>query len=218
MPILAKVSGGTLAKASQVASVIASREWISVWGDKIMLEGRLLPVGTMITAKTSTGVVCGAGEVWADGKFGLMSIYKDDGETEVVEGAREGEEVTLYLGDYRVSKTIKWTKFGDVINFSEVATGIAELSPMPIEYALHQNYPNPFNPSTMIRYQLPKSSLVTLKVFDMLGREVATLVNEQKEAGYYEIQWNAKTCASGVYFYMIRAGEYNKTMKLLLVK
>jgi hypothetical protein len=218
MPIMPKVSGEKLAKASQFASEIQSREWISLWGDNIMVHGKLLPVGTMITAKTNTGLICGAGEVWEAGRFGMISIYKDDAETEEVEGVKEGEEITLYLGDYQVSTTIRWTKFGDVVNFNEVATGIPEFSPLPTEFALNQNYPNPFNPTTMIRYQLPKASMVTLKIFDVMGREVTTLVKEQKEAGYYEVQWNARNCASGVYFYTIRTGEYSKTLKLLLVK
>jgi Secretion system C-terminal sorting domain len=183
-----------------------------------MLHGSLLPVGTMITAKTNAGLICGAGEVWEAGKFGLISIYKDDAETEEVEGVKEGEEITLYLGDYQVSKTIRWTTFGDVVNFSEVATGIAEFNALPTEFTLHQNYPNPFNPTTTIRYQLPKASMVTLKIYDVMGREVTTLVNEQKAAGYYEVQWNARNYSSGVYFYTIRTGEYSKTLKLLLVK
>ncbi len=68
-------------------------------------------------------------------------------------------------------------------------------------YALSQNYPNPFNPSTIINYQIPEDGLVTLKIYDVLGREIKTLVNEQKTTGRYEVKFNASTLASGVYIY-----------------
>jgi hypothetical protein len=89
---------------------------------------------------------------------------------------------------------------------------------VPISYSLSQNYPNPFNPSTTIRFALPKSGHVELKVYNTLGQEVATLVNEEKTAGTYSAQWNASSVASGVYFYRLKAGEYNETRKLLLMK
>jgi parallel beta-helix repeat protein len=89
---------------------------------------------------------------------------------------------------------------------------------IPKEYILYQNYPNPFNPSTTIRYAVPKTVNVELKVFDILGREVKTLVNETKNPGYYEVQFNASNFASGVYFYRLKAGDYIKTGKMLLLK
>ncbi len=89
---------------------------------------------------------------------------------------------------------------------------------LPNNYELSQNYPNPFNPSTKIRFDLPQSGLVTLKVYDILGKEVATLVNEDKSAGYYEVNFNASNFASGVYFYRITAGKFTAIKKLLLIK
>jgi GH35 family endo-1,4-beta-xylanase len=85
-------------------------------------------------------------------------------------------------------------------------------------YALNQNYPNPFNPSTTIRYKLPMSSFVTLKIMDLLGREVTTLINERKNAGVYEVKLNASKLTSGVYFYCLLAGSYGETKKLILIK
>ena len=90
--------------------------------------------------------------------------------------------------------------------------------PVPTDYALDQNYPNPFNPSTTITYQLPKSGNVTLKIYDMLGKEVMTLVNEQKEMGRYSVQFNASSLASGMYVYQLRANDYTSTKKMLLLK
>ena len=89
---------------------------------------------------------------------------------------------------------------------------------IPTEFGLNQNYPNPFNPSTVIRYALPKASDVKIVVFDILGRVVASLVNERKSAGYYELPFNAASLASGTYFYRIQAGEFVQTKKMLLLK
>ena len=86
------------------------------------------------------------------------------------------------------------------------------------EFYLSQNYPNPFNPSTIIIYSLPVSGQITLKVFDMLGSEVAELINEQKEAGTYTIKFDATNLTSGIYFYQIKAGDYSATRKLILQK
>ncbi len=95
-------------------------------------------------------------------------------------------------------------------------------NPIPTEYKLEQNYPNPFNPSTIINYQLPVAANVTLKVFDVLGREVATLVNEEKAAGNYKVEFNPassiKNPASGIYFYQLKAGEFVETKKMILLK
>lgn len=88
----------------------------------------------------------------------------------------------------------------------------------PANFKLAQNFPNPFNPTTAISYQLPTSSYVTLKVYDGLGREVATLVNEMKEAGNYSVRFNACKISSGIYFYTINAGNFSDTKKLLLTK
>ncbi|AFH50630.1 5'-Nucleotidase domain protein [Ignavibacterium album JCM 16511] len=85
-------------------------------------------------------------------------------------------------------------------------------------YALEQNYPNPFNPSTKIKFQLPKNDFVTLKVYDILGNEVTTLVNEEKAQGRYEINFDASNLSSGVYIYKIKAGEFVSSKKMLLLK
>ena len=86
------------------------------------------------------------------------------------------------------------------------------------QFKLYQNYPNPFNPTTKIKYQIPLEEKVTLKVYDILGREVSTLVNEIKSAGIHEINFNASSLASGVYFYRITAGNYSDIKKIVLLK
>lgn len=91
---------------------------------------------------------------------------------------------------------------------------------LPRTFQLHQNYPNPFNPSTTIVYELPTASPVTLKVFDTLGREVTTLIQERQDAGRYEVSFSsaALSLASGVYFYRLEAGAFSQTRKMLLIK
>jgi len=88
----------------------------------------------------------------------------------------------------------------------------------PKEFKLEQNYPNPFNPTTTISYQIPERSYVTIKVYDILGREIKTLVNENKEAGYYETEFDGKELVSGIYIYRLMAKNYNENKKMLLIK
>ncbi|MBK7499508.1 MAG: T9SS type A sorting domain-containing protein [Ignavibacteriales bacterium] len=90
----------------------------------------------------------------------------------------------------------------------------------PKEFLLQQNYPNPFNPSTNIQYAISSTQFVTLKVYDLLGREVATLVNEEKPAGSYNAQFtmNNVQLSSGIYFYKLQAGDFVETKKMILLK
>ncbi len=89
---------------------------------------------------------------------------------------------------------------------------------VPKTFLLEQNYPNPFNPSTTIRYQLPFAGNVSLKVYDVLGREVMTLVNRRQEAGAYNFTLNAASLSSGIYFYRLQSGNFVQTKKMMLVK
>src|SRR4030095_7468017 len=91
-------------------------------------------------------------------------------------------------------------------------------SEIPKEFSLSQNYPNPFNPKTIINFQLPMFNYVSLILYDVLGKEVASLVNEQLKAGTYEVNWDASNYPSGVYYYKLTAGDYTKTKKMVLIK
>ena len=86
------------------------------------------------------------------------------------------------------------------------------------EFKLYQNYPNPFNPTTIISYQIPEQQLVTLKVYDILGNEITTLVNEEKSAGNFEVEFDASSLPSGVYFYQLRSGDFTQSKKMILLK
>ena len=96
--------------------------------------------------------------------------------------------------------------------------GVPSETTQPKRILLSQNYPNPFNPSTTIRYSIPNARNVTIKVFDVLGKEVATLVNEEKSSGEYEVEFNASSLPSGIYFYQLKAGSFVETKKMILLK
>ena len=100
-------------------------------------------------------------------------------------------------------------------------------STIPLEYMLYQNYPNPFNPATKIKFEIPssengkwkmKNGLVTLVVYDALGKEVATLVNEKLQPGEYETSFDGSKLSSGIYFYKLSAGDYQETKRMVLIK
>jgi hypothetical protein len=109
---------------------------------------------------------------------------------------------------------IKTDRTGNTVPVSVLQSGASEL----LNYVLSQNYPNPFNPVTTINYELPNKGIVTIKVYDMLGRELRTLVNEMKTAGYHEIQFNAADLASGAYFYRMTAGGFAAVKKFVVLK
>lgn len=99
------------------------------------------------------------------------------------------------------------------------ATAISNVkNEVPTDYKLYQNYPNPFNPTTSIKFSIPKSSYVELKIYDILGKEVATLISDPYQAGVYVFDFNASTLASGVYFYKLVAGDFKEIKKMILLK
>jgi hypothetical protein len=105
------------------------------------------------------------------------------------------------------------------ISKSEGAVGIVPISnEVPSTFGLEQNYPNPFNPSTTFKFNVPSASNVSLKIYDMLGNEIITLVNENLQSGVYEVKFDASTLSSGVYFYSLNAGSFTATKKMMLVK
>ncbi|PKL90443.1 MAG: hypothetical protein CVV23_00385 [Ignavibacteriae bacterium HGW-Ignavibacteriae-2] len=89
---------------------------------------------------------------------------------------------------------------------------------IPDSFVLHQNYPNPFNPKSIIKYEISKTGYVTLGVYDILGKEITTLVNEIKSPGYYEVIFNGANLSSGTYFYRLQTGEFFSSKKMSLIK
>lgn len=128
-----------------------------------------------------------------------------------------GQSATIVFGAESANSVWSYIYFDDISLTTTV--GVEELLTKyaPASFHLEQNYPNPFNPSTTIRYQLPKAARVSLKVYNLLGQLVAALVDEEKQAGYYQIQWSTQLPA-GIYFYQLHAGEFTETKKLLLIR
>lgn len=139
-----------------------------------------------------------------------------------VERLKNGEEQEVsFIFDAKRIPTVK----KDTLKFliSDNSGGLWDkniilIYDLPTEYKLEQNYPNPFNPSTVISYQIPVNGKVTLKIIDILGREVTTLVDDFHEAGYYEKKFNAGGLSSGVYFSLLQCEKTNLVRKMLLVK
>ncbi|MBE0551165.1 MAG: T9SS type A sorting domain-containing protein [Ignavibacterium sp.] len=126
------------------------------------------------------------------------------------------------LSDGKYQYRIKQIDFDGTFEFSNIIE--AEILP-PAKFSLEQNYPNPFNPFTTIKYTIPNVTLsavegsrVQLKIFDVLGNEVAILVDEYKPAGKYEIEFNANKLSSGVYYYQLKSGAFVQTRKMILLK
>ena len=130
--------------------------------------------------------------------------------------AEDGDHIGQ-RGALRLSKAM-WYMLARIAGWDGTPTTVQNTLNVPERFALHQNYPNPFNPGTTVRYEIPAQTNVALRVYNVLGQEVATLVNETKLPGRYEARWNAAGMASGIYFYRIIAGEFTQTKKLMLMK
>jgi hypothetical protein len=96
--------------------------------------------------------------------------------------------------------------------------GVSDNNYIPSTYSLSQNYPNPFNPTTTIKFDLPVDGLITLEIYDILGRKISTLINEHRQAGSYEQVFDASSISSGVYLYKLQAGTFTSSKKLILLK
>ncbi|MFA6598131.1 MAG: T9SS type A sorting domain-containing protein [Ignavibacteriaceae bacterium] len=161
-------------------------------------------------------------------------------------GTREGDTAKVYVGSDStdangvaiISYTLPQDSVASTHTITAVYTGDANYSPqsgtgtltytltgvennqanIPTKFALTQNYPNPFNPTSTIRYDIPKTSFVKISVYDILGKEIKVLVNEEKNPGHHEIIYDARELASGIYFYTIRTAEFTQSKKMILLK
>jgi hypothetical protein len=125
---------------------------------------------------------------------------------------------TTYWWRVRAKNNVGWGDFSATRTFIVNITGITDKDRLPKSFGLSQNYPNPFNPATLIKYEIAKTSEVTLKIYNSIGQEVAELVKETKVPGTYEVRFNAKELASGVYFYKLKAGNFISVKKMILMK
>ena len=146
-------------------------------------------------------------------------LYSDEGDSlgSRNEGLTNLNVLTLHLDNngyvYAGTGNGVWRR-----PLSEVTSVGENQIEIPLSYILSQNFPNPFNPSTTIKYSIPQLSSVQIKIFDVLGNEIETLVNEEKPVGTYELNWNAANLPSGVYFYQLQAENFVQTRKMILLK
>jgi hypothetical protein len=132
--------------------------------------------------------------------------------------AKNGAQVSVSAEDANPPNSGTINVDGVSYNGSMTTTSVEQIRGIPENYLLSQNYPNPFNPSTNIEYSIPSESFVELKVYDILGNEVASLVNEQQQAGVYGAEYTANDLSSGMYFARIRANEFTQVVKMILLK
>ena len=129
----------------------------------------------------------------------------------------------VYFEDMRsVSTTTLSVSTEIIVRVGTQVLGIGD-EPIPEVFALHQNYPNPFNPTTQIRYDLPEDAMVSITIYDIMGRSIKSLVNTTQSAGYRSVRWDAtngfgEPVSAGMYIYMIQAGQFTKTKKMVLLK
>lgn len=157
---------------------------------------------------------------WASGDCGMLFSTTNGGLNwfQQLIGTSTFRQQLLFVND-----TTGWSVGGGGVIIKTTNGGAVVLltnqnSQLPDSYNLEQNYPNPFNPVSTIKYDIPKQSLVHIKIFDILGREVTTLTNELKEPGYHEISFDGSKYSSGVYFYRIEAGSFTDVKKMVLLK
>ena len=127
-------------------------------------------------------------------------------------------EKGIYSGTFTITWPSNQYIAVRIYNTNLISGNITNQKTLPTEFSLSDNFPNPFNPSTTINYSIPQSSFVTLKMYDIIGREVATLVYEEKFPGNYEIKFNGENIPTGIYFYRMQAGNFTQTKKLILLK
>lgn len=164
-----------------------------------------------------------SGKAWAVGQNGSIIHSTDWGYT----WTAQESGVTCELWEiFFVNDDEGWIAGGGIgqpgvilhTSTGGVITAVDDAKEVVSDFELHQNYPNPFNPTTTIVYQIPEKNFVTLKIFDVLGNEITTLINEEKEAGSYESILNAEGLVSGVYYYQLESGSYIETRKMILIK
>ena len=152
--------------------------------------------------------------------FAYLNIKKDKTKANQILSEIKSMNLTDDIWDMRIKTAEHLLGIPDTNNNENIPLqkNITNVESNPDEYILFKNYPNPFNPSTTISYQLPKDGFVTLIIYDILGREVKTLVNEFKSQGRYSVNFNASNLASGVYIYRIKVNDFSTSKKLLLMK
>jgi len=203
------------------------QEWVSLYngstssGD-VATHIALDTVGNAYVTGRSNGL--GTGDDFATVKYNSAGIQKwviryefdSTGVNDRPSGISVGESGDVYVaGTSGMSNWSVWS----IVKYAQAGfVSVGVLPGLPTHFTLAQNYPNPFNPTTTISFDIPYRTRAILVVYNLLGQHIATLVDEEREAGRYRVEWNAGSIASGVYLYRLEAGSFVQTMKLVLLK
>jgi photosystem II stability/assembly factor-like uncharacterized protein len=189
---------------SNSQGIFKSSDFGATWN---LINSELNNASSIEFSNSSTGFVAWQGKIYKTVNGGINWTLQNNSET-----VRQIDMFNSEIG-YAIGS-------GGTIYFTDNGgnTEIQHNAALVRSYSLSQNYPNPFNPSTKINFSIPKSGLVQIKVFDMLGREVQTLLNEFKTAGEYKIDFDGKNLSSGIYFYKMLTNDYVETKKMILIK
>ena len=147
----------------------------------------------------------------------FTSLFRSSPTSDTVKSFSGFSQGQQYYWRVQAQNFIGSGPWSDVWNFTANVTGVKEEG-IPTEYSISQNYPNPFNPATKIKFTLPQKTLTKITIYDLLGREIQTLINKELEAGYHEISFDASNFQTGVYFYRIQSGDFSKTNRMVLIK
>lgn len=166
------------------------------------------------------------GEIYVSDGSGNTRVELEDGNHSYQNGTRPERPIDLVLnGTFDALKGVLYYSFSNYKlvprkddDFENYSTDVAYEENQPNDYSISQNYPNPFNPATTIVYALPKEGMVTLRIYNILGQVVSTLVNQNQATGTYTVNFNANDLSSGIYFYNIQAGNFNQVKKMMLIK
>lgn len=153
--------------------------------------------------------------------FMVVSWNFPPGVTAFIQDLSNGTNINVPIsgsGTYQMNDFQNLNRLKLFVTYNNVVSVDESNDNLPVDFFLEQNYPNPFNPNTVIGYQLPVTGDVTLKIYDILGNAIATLVNEYLEAGRYKVEFDAKSLSSGIYFYTLQAGSYKETRKMVLIR
>lgn len=200
------------------------------------IDGTPLATGDEVGVFTPAGLCVGAA-VWTVGQSAAITVWGDNDQTPAGDGIKAAEEMNYRIwrkatNSVHIQMSIAYAQ-GDGKYAANGIYILSALSAVPTsvrnddngaatvkDFVLRQNYPNPFNPSTTIRYTLPREArgVVTLKVFNVQGQELATLVQEKQTAGEHAVSWNAAGLPSGVYLYRVQVGDWMETRKMILAK
>lgn len=194
--------------------VYASRQWMSLYGRGIMLDGAELRDNAVIEVFTQDDILCGK-STYANGILKFMPVYGYDKlDEKTFKYPQMGDSLSVYIDGIPVSPKINWESDASRIQIEHFYNFEDN---MPVEFILAQNYPNPFNPVTTIEFTLPAASEWKMTIYNIAGQKV-TKFEGYSEAGRSKVDWDASGCASGIYFYKLEAGEFSMVKKMTLLK